>query len=1002
MEKTFLKKSALYICSLLISSTFIIFLPQDYVLAMQYDSSRVETSNLSPRIFSMDFNALAMSYTAALKGNAVPFEWDFTKQIEDEGINQIFNELQYLNSLYLLNNDGRSPEEAVIEYILKDAHMTEVISSIIRAQDRMEETPYGIAIDRAWAETFKNESLKRALHTLEGRDIFFLQMEYELSVQFLVAFKEHLIKHYLMFDDGTPYEERRKRASKLAVYATGQLAKLQMAGGLGSFKPDMVRGFYDDLKKFWGVDKARNKLHVMGVLYAKAIKGEGELVRDKNLDPVVEKIRHVKNIENNTQQRVHGESELVGVALETMKEVVTYNIPVNMNGFANVDVTIYSNPHSELREYWMYCPEIFHEPYPGNADDEFRAVQTFVYREVFIRYIKFLVQSGKIGNKIIISDSETSSSLANPRVIDQNLERYPAEKRKAYSEIFDALSEFDILYHHYNHTIVPAGMGSFPDWKFYDLKIKPELRFIQQEGSLDLRMLVGETHDIITGCSTAHTQIMCDNPELYKYFAYKIREDDLFGNSEGSDVKRWQGREIRMIIEIYMQQLKVETYDALFRALEANPEKKNEFIAEVKVAKKMQKKRFINELFSGTFGKLDVTLQELEKDGVNLLDRPFFTFVRRMVPYKCSDRIVDMLEDEQYRERIIKSGAVIIIGGRKFDDFSQVQHRRIQKLIEQDKRLRAHIIFISNHNVATSWVMQQGTDFGGMLSWEGMEAGPTSPSNAGLNWTNLFSSPDGVMIERLRKIKRDEKGEVIAGTGYIVAYADERADNALNSRLPDKDSFINELEEGCRNYFKGKDYDKVAFNNMWLQMTQGDIRTQAAGLLMVWADYLREREQAVNEINEAIEKFVSSQSYESVRKILRDGDNQVDKFRFKEDWPAKEAEQPGLESFLRALEKNTEQGFIYQETIHFVEYIKTLLKYKSNNKFIFDVFERVNGTLEHYNSATYYDKQREFIYVLDRLVKELIKREQAANTSFGLSVFNKQDLTVSSSVERSI
>ena len=34
------------------------------------------------------------------------------------------------------------------------------------------------------------------------------------------------------------------------------------------------------LKKYWGAEKARKHLHVMGIFYAKAIKGEGELVFD--------------------------------------------------------------------------------------------------------------------------------------------------------------------------------------------------------------------------------------------------------------------------------------------------------------------------------------------------------------------------------------------------------------------------------------------------------------------------------------------------------------------------------------------------------------------------------------------------------------------------------------------------------------------------------------------------------------------------------------------------
>ena len=264
---------------------------------------QIDEATLAPHLSLQDQGGVNTFYTSTLLADTFIFDWDNSNNIIDNSENQILNDLGYLNTLYRSVQGNRS-DERIIKFILEDKKLTEMVSALIRAQDRMENTPYGIGVDRAWAEAFKDESLRRAVETLEGRDIFFLQMEYELSVQFLVAFKAHLIKDYLMVDDGTPFEERRIRANKLAVYASGQLAKLQMAGGLGSFKPDMVRGFYNDLKKFWGADKARNRLHVMGVFYAKTIKGEGDLVRDVNLNPVVEKIRQVKGIEDNVQQRV--------------------------------------------------------------------------------------------------------------------------------------------------------------------------------------------------------------------------------------------------------------------------------------------------------------------------------------------------------------------------------------------------------------------------------------------------------------------------------------------------------------------------------------------------------------------------------------------------------------------------------------------------------------------------------------------------------------------------
>ena len=215
----------------------------------------------------------------------------------------------------------------------------------------------------------------------------------------------------------------------------------------------------------------------------------------------------------------------------------------------------------------------------------------------------------------------------------------------------------------------------------------------------------------------------------------------LFGNSEGSDIKRWQADEFKEMIKKYMETLgyaeeeikaqKMSLYPKFFLDLnkKENLKLKNSFKADMAKAKRPVKQKYIDKLFEGSFGPIDLTkdeLAEIEKEyGLKpLIDRPIFTFVRRMVKYKCSNIIVDMFEDENYRKRIYKTGAAIFIGGRKFDDFSQQQQDRIKKLIEDHPRLKAHIFFISNHNINTSYFIQQGTNNGSMLAKKGMEAWP--------------------------------------------------------------------------------------------------------------------------------------------------------------------------------------------------------------------------------------------------------------------------------------
>ncbi|MBI4845486.1 MAG: glycogen/starch/alpha-glucan phosphorylase [Candidatus Omnitrophica bacterium] len=851
--------------------------------------------NLEPALIQMIFNSLPEQQVN------VPFIME--GELKDAALKK---QLGFLNSAFL-----EKGKLATVKIIFENEQLYNNVARVIRAQDRMEDTP-GITINHEWAMAFKEEALRRAIEKLKGKNIIFSQMEYELSQEFLGHFR-NLLQH------------KYNLSEVEARYASGQLAKLQMAGGLGSFKPDLVRGFYDVMKKFLGEIQARDSIHVLGVLYAKAIKGDKKLIEDTrlnaarknirekekkdiirdfakivrryqqkaqlhdngkvlkavnelknvidsdNITAVIEVVREMTANHNNEETgqdeenplrasflsvlkkvlEKHGKEDrevhdLIGVARQAMDLVTIFrDIKIGMADIDTVDVYLYRDPFSELHEYWIYCPQIFHEAYPGQTNDHFRSIQAYLYREVQFRLLKRLNERGHIGDDVIISDSETSTAFANPTVVSDDLTQYKgytSKELEQYEEIFQLLEDMNIFRHHYNHTIVPAGMNRPPVTQLKKLKIQKELEFIQSGEQLDARRLVGETHDIITGCSTAHTQICKEDPDIYKEFADKVKEDELFGNSEGSYIGRWQGDGIKEVVSVWMKRLKVNNYSDFFVKLNKEATRKNNFISMIKAVKRKQKQRFIEELFKGTFGELDMTREELEKSGVNLIDRPFFTFIRRMVPYKCSNLLVDMLYNADYRERIIKTGAVIFVGGRKFDDFADDQHRRIKELIEHDPRLKAHIIFISNHNVDSSWMIQQGTDFGGMLSWEGMEAGPTSPSNAGLNWTNLFSSPDGVMLERVHKIKRDIQGKIVAGTGYCIQYGNEIASDG-KSRLPSKDSIMENMEKGAIAYYNQEDYDTVAFNNMWLNMTQGDICTQASGLLLLFAKSITGREQ---------------------------------------------------------------------------------------------------------------------------------------------------------------
>ncbi|MDD2690138.1 MAG: hypothetical protein PHT41_08330, partial [Candidatus Omnitrophica bacterium] len=253
------------------------------------------------------------------------------------------------------------------------------VSRVIRNQDR-EEDANGDFIERGWAEKFKEAALARAAEALKGTDIYVLQMEYELSLQFLQNFREYLIKQW-------------QCSSADADHNTGELAKILMAGGLGSFKPDLVRGWYTVLSKYWSPMEARNRLHAFGILYARDIRGQG---RPQLRGPLAGK-------------------NIVEIALDSLTFAAEYtvklDIEVNEHGahrIGSVSVKIYQNPWSELNEYWLYCPEVFHEAYCGGEYDDFRAVQTLLYRKVLLRFIKEGIKNGCMRRNLLFSMSEVN------------------------------------------------------------------------------------------------------------------------------------------------------------------------------------------------------------------------------------------------------------------------------------------------------------------------------------------------------------------------------------------------------------------------------------------------------------------------------------------------------------------------------------------------------------------------------------------------------------------
>jgi len=294
-----------------------------------------------------------------------------------------------------------------------------------------------------------------------------------------------------------------------------------------------------------------------------------------------------------------------------------------------------------------------------------------------------------------------------------------------------------------------------------------------------------------------------------------------------------------------MNKTVTKDYVSLFEGLESEPILKEMFIEELQEAKRRQKENFIVELMKGTFGKMNWREDEVKKDGINFINMPFFMFVRRLVEYKCANIILDVIEDEAFREKIRKNNAVIFIGGRIFHSYGDTQKQRVKKIIKNDPSLKYSLIFIENYHVFNSNILNQGTDFSGMLSWKGREAGPTGYAKTMVNGSPAIATPDGVIPERLTPVKRDEHGCIIEGDGYLVEYENEKTQNG--EILPNKISLMERIEEACTDYKSGN-YKSVSFNAFRTGMTKCNVRNQAKGLIKIWANAVGNFEKK-NEIN---------------------------------------------------------------------------------------------------------------------------------------------------------
>jgi len=605
---------------------------------------------------------------------------------------------------------------------------------------------------------------------VEDRTAVIWQMEMGLSKALL----ENLYKK-LISERGYS-----KQAAELEV---GELAKLTMAGGLGNIKRDLTESWAEK-----GAD-----LISINILYGKWIKGVGYVEEDS--------VNHL--IETMGSPEKEFEIELFD------KNNVRQRIKTK--------VYIYRDPFSSFPNYWIYCPEVFDGAYPEGR--EHLAQQILLYRKAGLKLLEELKASGKVKDKLLFSLSEVYTALSVPNAVKDEFKDSPVFK--------------DVYLHHYNHTVVPAGMPRLPAslYDFIGLNTERYGSSIVEGDKIVLARIIGREADEITGCSMLHTDIL--RKEVMEDFKDKIPDNISKENSEGAYLDNWQGEDIQKVIAKYYVALGARDDAGLFKILDNSFELRSTFIAGLEDAIKKQK---------------DQSIAWFNKEGVNLSwDSALISLTRRIVNYKRLDIVVEMLKNPEYRARFMELDISIIVGGRKFDvgdqGFGATQIRTLEKLIEKYPELRNNVAIVSedsNHagyNIFIAPKIYNAVDATIMLSDRGQEAGPTTPSKVLVNAGAIIATLDGIIPEVLVPFNRD----TLEGNGFKVAYSEEGA--------PSVESLFKALED-FNAIYKNKEFHRnLIYNSLKTGMLQGNISaTQGPGLIMLWQEGLERKNNALEQM----------------------------------------------------------------------------------------------------------------------------------------------------------
>jgi len=278
--------------------------------------------------------------------------------------------------------------------------------------------------------------------------------------------------------------------------------------------------------------------------------------------------------------------------------------------------------------------------------------------------------------------------------------------------------------------------------------------------------------------------------------------------------------------------------------------------------------------------------------------RPIGIWTRRIVAYKRLDRLADMLEDKTLRERFLKTGVVLVYGGRIHQDdrYGLDQHQRIQKIIRRDPRLAGRLIFFDNHNVWEAPHLFQGADFSIMLADQNREASATGFQKAQMNGGLIVASEDGAVSESVTFY--DGANEDVAN-GFNVPYDAEGS--------PTAQGLLGALEQ-LSQVFQDKATRGKMIRNALHQSPRVSVERTAQEMLRLFGYVLKVSEEealAYREGERTIDKVYEdlSLSSEEAERILDALNQNAASFTWKyKEGDAQEKtlheSAPGLEGFL--------------------------------------------------------------------------------------------------------